>query len=79
MADQIAKEGRPNRNSDVRRGRSHRSLSVRRELDAMGRRIHGTVVWVPFHRKDRVGYELVLSSHDRKGGSYKRMNGVEKE
>ena len=45
---------------------------------ARHRRKHRRWCGVPLHRRGRGGLGLVLSSHDRSGGSYKRMNGVGK-
>ena len=54
------------------------SLSGSGLLDAMERRKYGPRFGVLLHRKGRWGQELVLSSLDRNGESYKRMNGVGK-
>ena len=44
--------------------------------DARNRRKHGQWCGVPLHRRSSEDYELVLSSHDRNGGSYRRINEV---
>ena len=47
-------------------------------LDARERRKFGPRCGVTLHRRDRDGKGSVLSSHNRNGGSYKRMDGIGK-
>ena len=72
------KKGRSNRNSDARAD-APTGLSQSRVLDVRSMRKHGRWYGVLLHRKSRWGYGLIVSSHDRNGGSYKSMNGVGKE
>ena len=46
--------------------------------DAKSRRKPGRWCGISFHKKGGGNWGLVLSSHDRIGGSYKRMNGAGK-
>ena len=41
--------------------------------DARNRRKHGRWCGVPLNNRERGGLRSVLSSHERNGGSYKRM------
>ena len=72
-----SKKRMTNKNSDDRHGRPHGSNSVR-VSDERKRRKHGRWCGVPIHRRDRGGYGLVLCSHYRNGGSYRKMNKVMK-
>ena len=74
-----SKKGRPNRNSDVRCGHSHRTLSVR-GVGCKEQEKTMIVVWGSTPQKGQRGLEInpLHSSHDRNGGGYKRMDGVGK-
>ena len=63
------KKGRTDRDSDVRCGCSHKSLTVK-DVECEEQEEAWAVVWVPFYKKSRENWGLVLFSHDRIGGSY---------
>ena len=65
------------RNSDAWRGHSQRSFTVR-DGECEEHEKRWTEVWGSHIMKGKEDWELVLFSHDRKGGSYKRLNGAEK-
>ena len=70
-----SKKGRIDKNSDARCGRSDRSNSVR-GVECEEYEKTWTVVWGCNPQEGNRGHGLVLSSHDRNGWSYRRMNEV---
>ena len=64
-------------NSDDRRGRSRRFFSVK-GVGCNEQKKSRTVVWGSTPQEGQRGYGIVLSSHDRNGGIYRRMNEVGK-
>ena len=68
-------EGRQKWYSNVSHGRSNSFLLVK-GIGCEGQEKIWIEVWVKEAMKDKRGWGLVLSSHDRNVESHKRMNGV---
>ena len=68
----------PKRNNDARHGRSLMSFTIR-DVGCGRHDKRKTIMWSSAPQKEQRGdWGIVKSSHDKKGGNLKRMNGAGK-